>query len=77
VGGSLDDLTAMKSKYAELSQANWYADSTKAAYAQLKLHGVPVILGIKDQTIQWSVNGVLQDVNVSKSIVNTWVQQQQ
>ncbi len=75
VGGSVDDLKALKSKYTELDQASWYADTTKDAFTQLKLHGVPVIMGVKQQTIQWSLNGVLSDTNVSKSIVTTWIQQ--
>jgi hypothetical protein len=75
VGGSVDDLKAMKAKYTELDQAIWYADTTKGAFTQLKLHGVPVVLGVKQQTIQWSLNGVLSDINVAKSIVNTWIQQ--
>lgn len=75
VGGSVDDLKAIKAKYSELDKATWYADTTKSAFTQLKLHGVPVVLGVKDQIIQWSLNGVLSDVNVAKSIVNTWVQQ--
>jgi hypothetical protein len=75
VGGSVDDLKAMKSKYAELDHASWYADTTKGAFTQLKLHGVPVIVGVKQQTIEWNLNGILSDVNVAKSIVNTWIQQ--
>ena|SRR5947209_12322108 len=75
VGGSVDDLKATKSRYAELDQATWYADTNKDAFTQLKLHGVPVVLGVKQQTIEWSLNGVLSDVNVAKSIVNTWIQQ--
>jgi hypothetical protein len=75
VGGSVDDLKAMKSKYSELDQATWYADPAKNAFTQLKLHGVPVILGVKQQSIRWALNGVLPDANVSKSIVNTWIQQ--
>jgi hypothetical protein len=75
VGGGLDDLKAVKAKYPELDKATWYADTTKSAFTQLKLHGVPVVLGVKDQVIQWSLNGILSDVNVAKSIVNTWVQQ--
>lgn len=75
VGGTVDDLKNSKAKYAELSQATWYADTTKNAFTQLKLHGVPVVLGIKQQTVEWSLNGVLPDTNVSKSIVNTWIQQ--
>jgi hypothetical protein len=75
VGGSVDDLKSVKSKYAELDQATWYADTTKNAFTQLKLHGVPVVLGVKQQTIEWSLNGVLSDVTVAKSIVNSWIQQ--
>jgi len=73
VGGSVDDLKSTQSKYPDLAQASWYADTDKTAYAQLKLHGVPVVLGIRQQTIQWSLNGVLPDTNVSKSVLNTWV----
>jgi hypothetical protein len=76
VGGSVDDVKTMKSKYAELGQATWYADTTKGAFTLLKLHGVPVILGIKMQNVEWSVNGILSDANVGKSIVTTWIQQQ-
>jgi hypothetical protein len=75
VGGAVDDLKAVKAKFAELDHATWYADTTKGAFTQLKLHGVPVVLGVKQQTIEWSLNGVLSDVNVAKSIVNTWIQQ--
>lgn len=75
VGGNVDDLKAVKAKFAELDHATWYADTTKGAFTQLKLHGVPVVLGVKQQTIEWSLNGVLSDVNVAKSIVNTWIQQ--
>src|SRR4029077_19279903 len=75
VGGTVDDLKAVKAKFAELDHATWYADTTKGAFTQLKLHGVPVVLGVKQQTIEWSLNGVLSDVNVAKSIVNTWIQQ--
>ena len=73
VGGAVDDMKTMQSKYTELSQASWYADTTKDAFTQLKLHGVPVVLGIKQQTIQWSLNGVLPDTNVSKSVLNSWI----
>ena len=73
VGGAVDDMKAMQSKYTELSLAAWYADTAKNAFTQLKLHGVPVVLGIKQQTIQWSLNGVLPDTNVSKSVLNSWI----
>lgn len=75
VGGSVDDLKNTQSKYPDLSQASWYADTDKTAYSQLQLHGAPVVLGLRQQTIQWSLNGVLPDTNVSRSVVNTWVNQ--
>ena len=73
VGGSVDDLKSTQSRYPDLGQAAWYADTDKTAYSQLKLHGVPVVLGIKQQTIQWSLNGVLPDTNVSRSVLNSWI----
>ena len=73
VAGSVDDLKGTLSKYSDLSQAAWYADTDKSAYTQLKLQGAPVVLGIKVQTIQWSLNGVLPDTNVSRSVLNSWI----
>jgi len=75
VGGSVDDLKSTQSKYPDLSQASWYADTDKSAYTQLQLHGAPVVLGLRQQTIEWSLNGVLPDSNVSRSVLNTWVNQ--
>jgi hypothetical protein len=75
VSGSVDDLKNTQSKYPDLSQAAWYADTDKTAFSQLQLHGAPVVLGIRQQVIQWSLNGVLPDTNVSRSVVNTWVNQ--
>jgi hypothetical protein len=74
VGGSVDDLKGVQSRYPDLATASWYADTNKSAFTTLKLSGAPTILGIKQKTIAWSLSGVLKDVNVSKSILNTWVQ---
>lgn len=74
VNGSVDDAKAMKAKYPDLASAGWYADPAKAAFTQLKLHGVPVVLGIRDQKIQWSLNGILQDDTTMHSILTSWIQ---
>lgn len=73
VGGSVDDLKSMQSRFTELSQASWYADTDKSAFNLLKLHGAPMVLGVKQKTIAWSLSGVLSDVNVARSILNTWL----
>jgi hypothetical protein len=74
VGGSIDDLKNAQTRFPELADATWYADTNRSAFALMKLTGVPMILGIKQRTISWSLSGILADVNVAKSIVNTWLE---
>lgn len=74
VNGTAEDAKAMKAKYPDLASATWYADPGRAAFGQLKLHGVPVILGVRDQKIQWSLNGILQDAKTMQSILTSWIQ---
>lgn len=74
VGGSVDDLKTAQTRFPELASATWYADTNKSAFSLMKLTGAPMILGIKQRTITWSLSGILSDVNVAKSILNTWVE---
>jgi hypothetical protein len=74
VGGSVDDLKNAQARFPELALATWYADTNRSAFGLMKLTGAPMILGIKQRTIAWSLSGILADVNVAKSIVNTWLQ---
>jgi hypothetical protein len=74
VGGSVDELKTAQTRFPELSSATWYADPNKSAFSLMKLTGAPMILGIKQQTISWSLSGILSDVNVAKSILNTWME---
>lgn len=74
VQGSVDDAKGLQSKYPDLATASWYVDSSRDAFGQLQLHGVPVILGLQDQTIEWTINGILPDGKTFKSILNSWIQ---
>jgi hypothetical protein len=74
VGGSTDDLKTAQSRFPDLASATWYADPNKSAFGLMKLTGAPMILGIKQRIITWSLSGVLSDVNVAKSILNTWLE---
>lgn len=76
VGSTLDETRAMQAKYPDLAGAFWYADPTRAALAQMKLHGVPVVVGMNQQTMKWIVNGVIPDPKNFKAILNSWIQQQ-
>jgi hypothetical protein len=73
IGGSTDDLKTAQSRFPDLASATWYADTNRSAFNLMKLTGAPMILGIKERTISWSLSGVLADVNVAKSILNTWL----
>lgn len=73
VGGSTDDLKTAQARFPDLASATWYADTNRSAFTLMKLTGAPMILGIKQRTISWSLSGVLSDVNVAKSILNTWL----
>jgi hypothetical protein len=74
VGGSVDDLKTAQARFPELAAASWYADPNRSAFTLMKLTGAPMILGIKQRTIAWSLSGILSDVNVAKSILNTWLE---
>lgn len=73
VGGSTDDLKTAQARFPDLASATWYADTNRSAFTLMKLTGAPMVLGIKQRTISWSLSGVLSDVNVAKSILNTWL----
>jgi hypothetical protein len=73
VGGTTDDLKTAQARFPDLASATWYADTNRSAFTLMKLTGAPMILGIKQRTISWSLSGVLSDVNVAKSILNTWL----
>jgi hypothetical protein len=73
VGGmSAQELAALNQKYPDLSAASWFADTTRNAFKKLKLAGTPTVLGIRGQTIQWSLNGVLKDTQQFKQVLDSW-----
>ena len=74
VGGSVDDFKSAQTRFPELAAATWYADTNRSAFGLMKLTGAPRILGIRQRTIAWSLSGILADVNVAKSILNTWLE---
>jgi hypothetical protein len=74
VGATLDEAKAMRSQHPYLSQAAWYADPSGSIFRALKLHGVPVTIGVSRNTMEWNINGALPDSAVQKSIVDAWIQ---
>ncbi len=73
IGGMTSpELTELARKYPDLSAAFWAADTSRNAFRQLKLAGIPTVLGMKDQTIQWSLNGVLKDTQQFRGMLESW-----
>ncbi len=72
--GTAEEAKVLKAAYPDLATARWYADNSRNAFSKLKLHGVPVIVGLDKKVMLWNINGVLPDLNTEKSIVNTWLQ---
>jgi len=75
VAGTVDDAKALQAKYPDLAPASWYADPDRDAFVRLKLHGMPTVIGINQQTMKWTVNGVVPDPNTFKAILTGWIQQ--
>ena len=69
-----EEAKAMQSRHPSLTQVPWYADPSGNVFKALKLHGVPVIIGIDGKMMEWNINGSLPDPVVQKSVVNAWIQ---
>jgi len=58
---------------AEAGPVTWYADTDGGGYGALRLTGAPVLIGVKDGRVMWSIAGVLNDAATVESVVRTWV----
>ena len=52
----------------------WFADAADEAWQALKLSGVPILIGVEDNVIKWSIAGVLNDPKMVDSVVRTWLE---
>ena len=71
--GSREQLTASRGPLKNLAAAQWYSDASGNVWTALKLSGVPVVFGIEDRTIQWSLSGVVQSDDQIRSVLSSWV----
>jgi hypothetical protein len=64
--------SATRAKLRDLADAQWYTDQPGTAWAALKMSGVPMVFGVRDKTIEWSLSGVLPSDAQVKSILASW-----
>ena len=74
IAGGLDGLAATeaRARFKELADAQWYTDRPGKAWVALKVFGVPMVFGVRDRTIEWSLSGVLPSDAQVKSILASW-----
>ena len=77
VAGGLSPADAgnLQKQFPDLSAAAWYADPSKNVVSSFKLQGSPVIFGIENGTVKWSISGAPSDSKQFKSALNTWCAQ--
>jgi hypothetical protein len=73
-GASVDDMRSMAAAFPNLPSGQWYADPQRNAYLQLALQGAPVVVGLQQNTIRWTLAGVNPDAEKFKSALRSWIQ---
>jgi hypothetical protein len=73
VGGGASEARAIRNQMPDLAGAHWYTDHPHNAWGALNIAGVPMVFGVKDRTIQWSLTGVPPRGGNLKSILGSWV----
>jgi hypothetical protein len=72
VGSEPADAKAMAAGFEGRLDAAWYADPDGSARRALGLTGVPVVLGLRDGQIQWTLSGGVSDRRTLRSILVSW-----
>jgi hypothetical protein len=74
IGGmGVDDGNVLAQKFPDLVEASWNADPERAFLKVLQLPGAPVVLGMRDDVIEWSLAGALGKSADVQSVLRSWV----
>lgn len=58
---------------AALADATWYADPEHAAWGALGFQGTLGVAGVAESTVDWKIDGVIQDPTVTAPAVRAWL----
>ena len=72
VDGSAAAANELQKRFPDLSDATFYLDADHAAWTALKITGVPMLFGVQDRTIRWTLSGVLASDDQVKAIISGW-----
>ena len=73
-GASVDETRSMAAAFPDLPFGQWYSDPQRSAYLQLALQGAPVVVGLQQNNIRWTLAGVNPDTEKFKSTLRSWIQ---
>jgi len=59
----------------ELAEARWLVDPDRQGWQALGLKTAPVVMGVRTQTIEWDLVGVLRRGDEMRSVLVSWLNQ--
>lgn len=75
VGGTVEEAKRLSEKAPGLREAAWYADPLKDAFDRLGLQGIPVALGVRQESVEWGMGGVPSDPDRIKTLLIQWLEE--
>ncbi len=72
-GGAPEGIIALIGAREKIAFLGWYADPDWSAYKALPISGTPIVFGIREGIIEWSLDGPPWDDTTINSILRDWV----
>lgn len=72
-GGTPEAIRGLIGPREKIASLGWYTDPEWQAYQMLHISGMPMIFGIRDGVIEWSLSGIPWDDKTMRSILLDWV----
>jgi hypothetical protein len=74
IGGvTATDAAKLAANFPALAAARWYADQSNALLRALPAAGAPVVYGLRENMVEWSLNGVVPDAASYRTTLLSWV----
>lgn len=73
VAGDAQALSKVTAAYTTLADVTWLADPSQALAVPLRAQSVPIIVGMRDRTIEWTIAGVLANQAEIGTVLASWL----
>lgn len=70
-----DQARTMAAASPELAEARWLVATDRQAHQALGARSAPVVMGVRTQTIEWDLVGVLRRGDEMRSVLVSWLKQ--